>query len=193
MRDSVHTLAYFQCGSHSSVFLGVYRLKANAGNSRCAGSPCVFHIWTSLLLYFDSKFQEVLPCTKRLCNNLFIDDTGPLLFCSLSCDSEGIMKGSRVPITILCIQSDSCRKTALQRFAEFLNELTRRQRSRHRCLLWRHLPITASCLGTNQSPSLSAPVKNGLFYFPRFSVGGWHHFECGFVVQTALFYFFFFF
>lgn len=90
MRDSVHTLAYFQCGSHSSVFLGVYRLKANAGNSRCAGSPCVFHIWTSLLLYFDSKFQEVLPCTKRLCNNLFIDDTGPLLFCSLSCDSEGI-------------------------------------------------------------------------------------------------------
>lgn len=65
------------------------------------------------------------------------------------------VKGSRVPITILCIQSDSCRKTALQRFAEFLNELTRQQH----CLLWRHLPITASCLGTNQSPSLCSWEK----------------------------------
>lgn len=183
MHDNVHILACFQCGSHSSIFLGVYRLKANAGNSRCAGSPCVFHIWTSLLLYFDSKFQEVLPCTKRLCNNLFIDDTGPLLFCSLSCDSEGITSTYNHSLhSVRQLQKDSF--TEVCWISKWANTpatlLALTSPANYRTLVWEQ----------TRAP-LSAPEKNGLFYFPRFSVGGWHHFECGFVVQTTLFYFFF--
>lgn len=45
--------------------------------------------------------------------------------------------------------------------------------------------------GKKNRASHFAAVKNGPFSFPRFSVGGWYHFECGFVVQTILFYSFF--
>lgn len=138
---------------------GLLSLKANAGNSRFAGSPCVFHIWTSFLLYFDSKFQEVLSCTQRFDNKLFIDDMGPLLFCSLCCGSEGITSTYNHSLHSVRhkLQKDSFTEACWGRFC---CRLTCLQHSWHHCLLWHcFLPITASHFATNQSISFCSCEK----------------------------------
>lgn len=144
---------------------------------------CVSHL---NLLYFDSKFQEVLSCTQIFDNNLFIDDTGPLLFWCLCCGSEGIMSTYNHSLHSVRqkLQKESFTEVCWGCF----------QMSKHACSTAGTTACSdiTSCqlqpLNWEQTrASHFAPVKNGLFSFPRFSVGGWYHFECGFVLQTILF------
>lgn len=159
-------------------------LKANADNSRSVGSPCVSHLNQLSFIHRQQIPRSFVLYTDSITTYLLMTWDH---FCSVPCAVA--VKGSRVPITILCIQSDiNCRKTALQRFAEAISK-------------WANMPATQlapllalTSLSANYSLSFGNKPEHLILLlwkmdhspFPVFC--GWMvSFECSFIVQTILF------